>query len=393
MSTGSTIRLLVILCGVALLAPVADSGAEPVVDGILDTAYGPPLSVQSTQTSLGDYLGDGSLGSELDAANAIVEDGKLWLFIACSLNRYFTEFLYPPNVLHVFIDTRSGGQSPLSADNTSPPGFVRLQGMAGLTFDAEFIPDYWLAVARDGGAGTTFSAYFAELPSGVGATGYFLGTGSLGPPGTLDSTGAVNPYGILASFDRSNVGGVGEGCGSSSGVGVTVGLEWSVPLAALGDPTGPLRICVMLTRNYGEADQVSNQVLGPVPPGTCALGPAAGVNLDGVPGRQYFGEQAVAGIPDPQRGGARLWAPMPNPSRGAVRFRLDMPSPRRTRVEVVDVEGRSVRLIADDMFSPGPTDLSWDGLDSSGRPAPAGLYLLVAGSGSERQSRRFVRLR
>ncbi len=391
MGTASGHRLRVLLYGVALLAPVANSSAAPVVDGILDATYGEPLSVQSTQTSLGDYQYEISPGSELDAAYVLVEDGKLFLFIAGSLNRFYSEFLYPVAQLHVFVDTRSGGQNSLSDDNSSPQDWVTLQSVAELTFDAEFAPDYWLAVARDAAG---FPAYFAELPSVGGATGSFLGRGVLGPPGTLVGPGAVNPHGILASFDRSNTGGVDAGCNASSGSGVTSGLEWAVPLAALGDPTGPFRICVLLARPSGLDVEISNQLLGPVPPGTCALGPASSVDLDGVPGQQYFVvENTVAGLPDPQPSGARLSAPMPNPNRGTVRFRLDVPDPRRMRVEVVDVEGRRLRLIADDVFTPGPHELSWDGLDSSGRPAPAGLYLLVAGSGPERQSRRFVRLR
>jgi hypothetical protein len=76
------------------------------------------------------------------------------------------------------------------------------------------------------------------------------------------------------------------GCDASSGAGVTTGIELAVPLAAIGNPTGAIRICALLASP--QPVQVSNQVLGPVPPGTCALGSPAGVDLGNVPGSQYF---------------------------------------------------------------------------------------------------------
>jgi hypothetical protein len=113
----------------------------------------------------------------------------------------------------------------------------------------------------------------------------------------------------------------------------------------------------------------------------------------GVPGNQriVIFEAATTGVEGSPPPGARLWPPAPNPTRAAAQFRLDVASTRRMRVEIVDLEGRSVRLIADREFAPGRHDLRWDGMDSNGRSAPAGIYLVRAGSDSDRQFHRLAR--
>ena len=117
--------------------------------------------------------------------------------------------------------------------------------------------------------------------------------------------------------------------------------------------------------------------------------------LVGVAGNQriVITESGPTGVGDSPRVDARLWPPIPNPSRGATHLRLDVVAARRVRVDVLDLEGRCVRLIADREFSPGPHDLEWDGTDSSGRRVPAGIYWASARSASGQQFHRLVRLR
>lgn len=264
--------------GLSILARTAS--AVPV-DGILDPAYGVALSTQTTQTSLGlDPFDD----SELDGAFGYVAGDTLHLLITGSYNHYLTEPLILPHLLQLYIDVGPGGQNPLSGANPSVGFSVNLQAMTGMRFDADFEPDFWLAADR--GTLDRVYAFYAELPAAGGGAGYFLGFSPNGGPGTLTG-GASNPFGILASIDVSNTAGVTGGCDAASGAGVTTGVEWAIPLAAIGNPTGPIRICALLASVGGSA-QVSNQVLGPVPPGTCALGPANGVDLGHVPGTQYF---------------------------------------------------------------------------------------------------------
>jgi hypothetical protein len=263
-----------------LSIPISAAGAVPV-DGVLDPGYGAALSTQTTQTSLG-LSPSGS--SELDEAFGYVGGDTLHLLIAGNYSPAVTEPLVFPHLLQLFIDVGPGGQNTVSDANPSVGLYVNLQTMAGMRFDAAFAPDFWLAADR--ATQNRVYAYYAELPAAGGGAGYFLGSSPIGGPGTLTG-GASNPFGILAAIDISNSAGVTAGCDAASGAGVTTGVEWAIPLAAIGNPAGSIRICALLASASGSA-VVSNQVLGPVPPGTCALGPANGVDLGTVPGTQYF---------------------------------------------------------------------------------------------------------
>jgi hypothetical protein len=256
------------------------------VDGVLDPAYGAPLAIQTTQTSFGDWPVSTDFYGELDGAFGYIASDTLYLFVSGNFSRFRSEPLILPNQLQLYLDTQPGGQNPMSSANPSVGFHVNLQGIAGLGFDPEFAPDYWLAGSCDQFA--RFYAYYAELPAGGGGAGYFLGSSTVGGPGTL-SGGTSNPHGILAAVDVTNIAGVPAGCDAGSGGGVSTGAEWAIPLAALGNPTGSIRVCALLARTSGPGPSlVSNQLLGPVPPGSCSLGPADTVDLAMVPGTQYF---------------------------------------------------------------------------------------------------------
>jgi len=75
---------------------------------------------------------------------------------------------------------------------------------------------------------------------------------------------------------------------------VTTGVEFKIPLTAIGNPTGAIRICAFL--NAGGHDSVSNQVLGGVLPATReGLGEPRDITLAGVTGDQYITAGASAG--------------------------------------------------------------------------------------------------
>ncbi|MFH1278330.1 MAG: cohesin domain-containing protein [Candidatus Eisenbacteria bacterium] len=69
--------------------------------------------------------------------------------------------------------------------------------------------------------------------------------------------------------------------------------------------------------------------------------------------------------------------PVPNPSRGAVRFRLTGPSRGASAgsVAVFDTRGRRVKDLGASAGG-GPVFAEWDGRDSRGVLAPAGMYFL-----------------
>ena len=290
-----------------LLLPRAARPAAVPIDGTLDPAYGVALSTQTTATvgwpdaSLG--LVGGSNGYELDQAYGFVSGGTLHLFLAgnllCQGNPVdYGIFTYN---LYLFIDSKAGGQNRMRADNADLD-YGSLNRMAGLTFDAGFEPDTWLACRGylenfyDPASPYTLYAWQAELLTGGGGGGYLLGTTGAGGPGTL--SGGTNPDGIQVTIDNRNTAGVTSGCGASSGAGVTTGVEWAIPLAAIGDPTGCARVCAVVATSA--AYTFLPQVLGPLPAGSCTLGAPSGVDFNLYAGDQFFtvcGEGVPASTP------------------------------------------------------------------------------------------------
>jgi len=270
---------------VAAISFAARAAHAISVDGKLDAGY-TQLSVQTTKTSPGPDATTGqpdfSVGSELDGAWAAVDQGMLYLFFAGNLMDTVCGFqaCTQADALEIFIDSQPGGQNQLLGD--SPAGFP----LAGLTFDSGFVPDYLLEFFAAGALDHAFTrnAYYGSLPTGGGGSAIYLGSGTNpGAPATL--SGGTNPFGILATIDNENTAGVSAGCGPASGAGVTTGVELAIPLAAIGNPAGCFTVSAfILEPPYA----VTNQAAGPLPPGTCFLGPAPGVNFASIPGDQFL---------------------------------------------------------------------------------------------------------
>ncbi len=281
----ATRSALALLIGLAAVPAVAR--AAIVVDGVLDPEYGSPLAIQSTQTRRG---GDNTLGqvtfadgSELDAAYGAISDGTLHLFFSGNLELMINgvEAGTIGEILEVFLDTGAGGQHVVSG---IAPG-TALGFSDGLTLDTGFAAGFAFDVA--GSAIRVPPAFYAEwqpLPPPGGGTPTFLGWSEPGSAGAL--TGGANTPGVQMAVDNRNVAGVTAGCGAASGAGVTTGVELAIPLGSLGDPSGCVRVCALVYSPPLGA--VTNQVLGPVPPGACLLGPPGALDLTAIAGEQFF---------------------------------------------------------------------------------------------------------
>ncbi len=75
-------------------------------------------------------------------------------------------------------------------------------------------------------------------------------------------------------------------------------------------------------------------------------------------------------------GGLMLAQARPNPARErtTVSFALTRQGP--ARLDVVDLQGRRVRVLADGVFAAGLHEVTWDGRDERGGAAPAGVYFM-----------------
>jgi len=116
-----------------------------------------------------------------------------------------------------------------------------------------------------------------------------------------------------------------------------------------------------------------------------------------VAGRQAVSERfaisgaALAVEPGALRGLA-LSRPWPQPARGPVRLQLTLGSDTDLRIEVLDLQGRRVRLLAAGPHAPGSHTIEWDGRDDRGLEAPPGVAFVRVLGGESALTRRVLRV-
>ena len=111
------------------------------------------------------------------------------------------------------------------------------------------------------------------------------------------------------------------------------------------------------------------------------LARAGGVSLDAnvvtVPTNNTTGVISGGAVPN----GVSLTS---NPLRsGSATIRFGLAKADRVEIKVYDVGGRVVRWLVKRAFEPGQHEVTWDGLDSSGRPVSRGLYLAQVSYGRQ----------
>ncbi len=65
---------------------------------------------------------------------------------------------------------------------------------------------------------------------------------------------------------------------------------------------------------------------------------------------------------------------LPNPAAGPTTLGFSLPVPGRASLEVFDLRGRRVAVLADADFAAGDHHVAWDGRDAAGAPVPSGVY-------------------
>ncbi len=86
-------------------------------------------------------------------------------------------------------------------------------------------------------------------------------------------------------------------------------------------------------------------------------------------------------------------APAPNPFNPQVTVRFELP--RETglaELEIFDVAGRRVRVLAASSLAPGAHEFTWNGTDDGGRRMPSGVYLMRLRAGQEQAMHRVTLL-
>jgi len=103
------------------------------------------------------------------------------------------------------------------------------------------------------------------------------------------------------------------------------------------------------------------------------------------------GSQA-AGVGAGQQSGVQLGV-APNPSRDEARVTFALPTAAHARLEILDVQGRTVRTVFDGPRAAGPQSASWDLRDGAGAIVAPGLYWARLDVGGERRLTRLSVLR
>lgn len=336
-----------IVCTLCL--QVTTSLAQPVVDGTVDgdeDAYGELLFVQQNATQFGDSTDPSEMtsqgGSEIAGVYATVAGDRLFVLVTGNLESNF-------NKLEVFFDARDGGWNTIPDDTFSGDsefgndypevdpytdgglnGTGALQRMAGLTFDANFAPDYYATFTNgnegDVGGRWAFTAHFSELdalassggslpdnPSPVwGAVGGSFEAASEGGilidsasavPGTdddffVDRESDNSVIQMHAAINNSNIAGVPGGAGEFfdplDSADVQTGIEFSLPLSQLGNPTSEIKLTAFI--NGGGHDFVSNQVVGGLPEFTGNLAALADIDFSAIDGEQFVTVSVPGGL-------------------------------------------------------------------------------------------------
>ena len=74
----------------------------------------------------------------------------------------------------------------------------------------------------------------------------------------------------------------------------------------------------------------------------------------------------------------------PNPFHPVVTLRFNLPESARTRLEIFDLQGRRVALLAEGTLDAGEHEILWRGLDDKGRRVATGVYLAQVQAGDRK---------
>jgi hypothetical protein len=87
---------------------------------------------------------------------------------------------------------------------------------------------------------------------------------------------------------------------------------------------------------------------------------------------------------------ARLLEPVPSVTTSQVRLSFCLNTIGKVDLRAYDVAGRVVARLASGLFSPGQTDIVWDGRGADGRRLAAGTYFVRLSTGRESTARKVV---
>ena len=88
-----------------------------------------------------------------------------------------------------------------------------------------------------------------------------------------------------------------------------------------------------------------------------------------------------------------LFPSYPNPFNPVTHIRFDLPEQGHISLAVIDVMGRTIRSIKNNILPAGVYNLDWDGRTANGDMAPAGIYFIRMISGHYQKTRKILLLK
>jgi hypothetical protein len=86
----------------------------------------------------------------------------------------------------------------------------------------------------------------------------------------------------------------------------------------------------------------------------------------------------------------KLFPPAPNPFYRTIKICYLLNAEVHTVIQVYDIMGRKIRVIANSIQEPGEYSICWDGRDDAGRNVASGVYILRFVAGDYRRNAKIV---
>jgi len=144
---------------------------------------------------------------------------------------------------------------------------------------------------------------------------------------------------------------------------------------------------------YTDANGDAQVPIAPTTPGTIEITVTTEFDSYGEV-RDTVTVSSTTGIAAPQKPAAALTLEpaRPNPARALSSIAFALPRDGRTRLEIYDVHGRRVAMLADRFESAGRHVVAWDGRDAGGSRLGAGVYFVNLEFEGETRSTRIARI-
>lgn len=102
--------------------------------------------------------------------------------------------------------------------------------------------------------------------------------------------------------------------------------------------------------------------------------------------------QGITEYDYPLPGRIRLLGNIPNPFNPATAIKFELLEEAPVKLEVYNITGQRVKILADDIFPSGTHVLRWDGKDHQGNEVGSGVYFYKITSGDRSVSRKMLKL-